>query len=94
MHRALQGLRHKRARFFDPRIQTDPLIVLERRVFREAQRQDPLLRADRLLFFDESNFRQSDQQRWGWGTTIMPARIARSKGMMPTYNAMASVGIE
>jgi len=52
----------KGAVFFHQRTQMDPLIVLERTLFREGQREDEnlMLLADTLLFFDESNFRQND----------------------------------
>ncbi len=58
MHRALKklGLKHRKAVFVDQRTQTDPLIVLERTLFREGQREDEMLLADKLLFLTNRTF--------------------------------------
>jgi len=62
------GLGQRKARFVDKRTESDPLIALERRLWKEAQRGDPVLkRPERLLFMDESNFRLNEQQGRGWG---------------------------
>ena len=47
----------------------DPLIVLERKTWREMQRKgtDGELNPWNLLFFDESNFHLYSQQRRAWG---------------------------
>ena len=91
LHKA--GLGQRKARFVDKRTESDPLIALERRLFKEAQRNDPVLKDPRrLLFMDESNFRLNEQQGRGWGVAGRGARIFRPKGQSPTYNVMATIG--
>ena len=87
------GIKQQRAAFVDKRIESDPLIALERRDFKAAQRRDRVLRDPRnLLFMDESNFRLNEQQARGWGVAGQPARIYKPKGQSPTYNVMATIG--
>jgi transposase len=91
LHKA--GVGQRRARFVDKRTESDPLIALERRLFKEAQKNDPVLkRPEKLLFVDESNFRLNEQQARGWGVAGRGARVFRSKGQSPTYNVMATIG--
>ena len=91
LHKA--GVGQRRARFVDRRTESDPLIALERKLFKEAQRVDPVLkRPGKLLFMDESNFRLNEQQARGWAVAGRGARVFRPKGQSPTYNVMATIG--
>lgn len=92
LHKA--GVGQRRARFVDARTESDPLIALERRLWKEAQRSDPVLKDPaRLLFMDESNFTRHEQQSRGWGVAGQGgARLHRPKGKSPTYNVMATIG--
>jgi transposase len=90
LHKA--GVGQRRARFVDRRTESDPLVALERRLWKEAQRGDPVLGdPDKLLFMDESNFTRHEQQGRGWGVNG-GARLYRPKGKSPTYNVMAAIG--
>src|SRR5690606_34041817 len=68
VYRALNktGLRRGRLSWKDPKLQTDPLIAYEWRRFRYHQRTDPVFEPQRLIFFDESNYRLWEQARYGW----------------------------
>ena len=61
------GLKKRHARFVDLRTQVEPLIVAERQAFRHAQRHEPRLAAERLLFMDETNVYRNEQARRAWG---------------------------
>lgn len=84
------GLRKRRAHFVDSRVHTRPLIAAERVAFCLAQRTDPLFRASRLLFFDETLFYLNAQARSGWapkGTTpiwLSPKGRTASAGLLLT----------
>ena len=89
LHKA--GVSYKRATYVDLRTQTDPGIAHERRAFRQAQRSDPLFRAQHLLFFDESNFRLHEQASRGWAAQG-PAVLHRSKGQSLTTGVFVTMG--
>ena len=89
LHKA--GVSYKRATYVDLRTQTDPGILHERRAFRQAQRSDPLFRAQHLLFFDESNFRLHEQASHGWAAQG-PAVLHRSKGQSLTTGVFVTMG--
>ncbi len=71
-------------------------IMEERAAFRYIQRQgfDGQLNPYKLWFMDESNFRMFDQQHHAWTLSNRRAMLLRPKGMSPTFNVIATIGIE
>ena len=97
VHRALrkQGIKSKRASFYDLKTRTDKGIVYERKVFRKAQQADPVLsHGYRLLFFDETLVRFNEQQRHGWAKAGQGARLPRPKGQTPTTSVLLTIGVD
>jgi len=94
VYRALHktGLHHGRMTWIDPKITTDPLIVRERRLFREHQKRDPLFRADRLVWMDESNYRLWEQAKFGWKAKGGKGILYRPKGTSPYVSVFLSIG--
>jgi len=72
------------------------VIMEERAAFRYIQRQgaNGQLNPYNLLFMDESNFRLFDQQHHAWALSNRRAMLLRPKGMSPTFNVIATIGIE
>ena len=87
------GMRHARASYVDPKATHDSLIRLEKMVFQSEQKQNPQLAIDKLLWFDESNFRLNEQAKRAWGPQGTPPRLERPKGKSPTTNLMLAIGV-
>lgn len=71
-------------------------IMEERAAFRFIQRQglDGQLNPYNLMFMDESNLRLYDQQHHAWSHAHRRAMLLRPKGMSPTFNVIATIGVE
>ena len=66
-------------------------IATERLIFQRAQREDSLLAAGRLLFFDESLFRLNEQLGYGWAVDG-PTRLLQRKGLTQTTMVLLTMG--
>ena len=99
----------KKASYIDPkgirRPFTDPTAVLEpganaimeeRAAFRFVQRlgTEGQLNPYNLMFMDESNLRLFDQQHHVWSQAHRRGILLRPKGMSPTFNVIATIGVE
>jgi hypothetical protein len=77
-------------------IEEADLITAERQAFRFVQKQglagqlNPL----HLIFMDEANERASDQAHYAWGRKYERTFLFRPKGMSPTFNIIACIGVE
>ena len=71
-------------------------ILEERAAFRFMQRlgTDGQLNPYHLFFMDESNFRLYDQQHHVWAHAHQRGYLLRPKGMSPTFNVIATIGVE
>lgn len=80
----------------DARLQEGDLIAEERSAFRFAQKQgnDGQLNPLNLIFMDETNSRAFDQAHYAWGRKHRRTLLFRPKGMSPTFNVMACIGVE
>ena len=82
------GLQRKRASFRDA---GNAAIAAERGAFQRAQRQDPSLAAEQLLFFDESLFQLNAQLGHGWAVDG-PARLPQRKGLTQPTMLLLTLG--
>jgi len=72
------------------------LIAAERQAFRFVQKQglDGQLNPLHLIFMDETNERAFDQAHHAWGRKHERTFLFRPKGMSPTFNIIACIGVE
>lgn len=72
------------------------LIAAERRAFRFIQKQgtDGQLNPADLIFMDKTNSRAFDQAHYAWGRKNQRTLLFRPKGMSPTFNIIACIGVE
>jgi len=72
------------------------LIAAERKAFRFVQKQGPegQLNPFHLIFMDETNGRAFDQAHYAWGRRHERTFLFRPKGMSPTFNIIACIGVE
>ena len=72
------------------------LIAAERKAFRFVQKQgfDGQLDPRHLIFMDETNGRAFDQAHYAWGRKHERTFLFRPKGMSPTFNVIACIGVE
>ncbi len=72
------------------------LIAAERKAFRFIQKQglDGQLNPLHLIFMDETNGRAFDQAHYAWGRKNQRTFLFRPKGMSPTFNIIACIGVE
>ena len=72
------------------------LIAAERKAFRFVQKQglDGQLNPLHLIFMDETNGRAFDQAHYAWGRKHERTFLFRPKGMSPTFNIIACIGVE
>ena len=72
------------------------LIAAERKAFRFIQKQgtDGQLNPLHLMFMDETNSRAFDQAHYAWGRKHQRTFLFRPKGMSPTFNVIACIGVE
>jgi transposase len=77
-------------------IEEGDLIAAERRAFRFIQKQgtDGQLNTANLMFMDETNSRALDQAHYAWGRNNQRKLLFRPKGMSPTFNIIACIGVE
>jgi transposase len=85
------GLKKRKASYRDLRTVSDPLIARERRLFREAQRQDPVLAPNTLLWMDETNVRLGEQATRAWG--VDRAVLFKPKGQSMTTGLFLTLGV-
>ena len=71
-------------------------IMEERAAFRFVQRlgTEGQLNPYNLMFMDESNLRLFDQQHHVWSQAHRRGMLLRPKGMSPTFNVIATIGVE
>ena len=72
------------------------LIAAERKAFKFVQKQgvDGQLSPRNLIFMDETNTRAFDQAHYAWGRKHQRKLLFRPKGMSPTFNVIACIGVE
>ena len=79
--------------FLTPKTVTDPIIVLEKRLFLEAQKRNAAFKASNLLFFDETLVSEHEQQHYAWSPASEKAKLPRPKGKAQGVNVLLTIGM-